>query len=254
MGQILAIARRDFMALATSIRGATIFFFLLVFIGFFYYSFIQNLLEAQMRAPMMGGEAPGLDQLLRALFFNIHFIMLLVVPAVTMGTFSEEMRTQTYRLLQTAPVSSFQIVLGKFLASTSIVGLALLFSAVYPIFMMVYGNPDAGQILSGYLGLFLLMCSQIAFGVWISSMTRIQFLSFIFTMFGLFMLLILSWIASQISGGGISESVFKYLASSSHLEDLFKGVITVSGVSYFICFTVLFLFLTNAVIDSKRWR
>ncbi len=125
---------------------------------------------------------------------------------------------------------------------------------MYPLYTIRYGNPDVGVILASYVGIFLLMCAQVAFGLWVSSMTTNQFMAFLFTMFGLFLLLILNWIAPNIGSGGIGESVVKYLASTDHLDMFLKGVISVSDVTYFLCFIGLFLFFTNVVLDSQRWR
>lgn len=254
MGAVLTIAKRDLLAYFHSMKGSVIFWFFLIFIGFFFSSFLRTFMEIQARAPMMGGEAPTLEQLLTAIFHNIHFILLLAVPAVTMSTFAEEKRSQSIRLLQTSPISASQIVFGKFLACVAMLGLVLLASAVFPLFTMKYGNPDPGPILTSYLGIFLLMCSQVAFGLWISSMTNNQFLAFLFTIFGLFLLLILNWIAPNISSSQGVESVVKYLASTTHLEVLFKGMLTVGDLMYFGVFICMFLFFTNAVLDSQRWR
>lgn len=254
MGSVFTIARRDILGYLSAPKAAGVFWFFLIFMGFFFQSFVYTFVEMQQRAPMYGGQAPGLEQLIRALFQNLHFILLLVIPAVTMASFSEEKKTQSFRLLQTAPVKSVQIVFGKFFAVLGIMGLVLLCSSVYPLYTIVYGDPDVGPILSSYLGVFLLMSSQLAFGLWISSMTTNQFMAFLFTMFGLFLLLILNWIAPNISGGGAAEEVVKYLASTTHLDNFLKGMITVADVTYFLCFTALFLFFTVIVLDSQRWR
>jgi ABC-2 type transport system permease protein len=203
----MTIAWRDLRSYFASPKGAAIFFFFLGFMGFFFQNFVATFVEMTQRAPMFGGEAPTLEQLLRALFYNLHFILILIIPAVTMSSFSEERRNQTIRLLQTSPVTATQIVLGKFLASAAVLAAVLLCSSVYPIFTKLYGNPDMGVILVSYLGIFLLMCSQVAFGLWVSSMTTNQFMAFLFTMFGLFLLLILNWIAPNITGGVIMECV-----------------------------------------------
>ncbi len=254
MGAALTIAKRDMKSFFASPRGAAIFWFFLIFMGVFFNSFVHTFNEMQASAPQMGGQAPTLEQLLKALFYNLHFILLLVIPAVTMASFAEEKRTQSLRLLVTSPISASQIVLGKFLATAGLMALVLLASAAFPLFTFIYGNPDPGPVFAAYLGLFLLICSQLAFGLWVSSMTSNQFMAFLFTMFGLFLLLILSWIAPNISGGGIMEEIFKYLASTTHLDNFFKGVISVSSVLYFILFTSVFLFFTNVVLDSQRWR
>ena len=171
-----------------------------------------------------------------------------------MASFAEEKKSQAIRLLQTAPVTATQIVIGKFLAAAGLIGLVLVASSVYPLFIAKFGNPDVGVILTSYLGLFLLMCSQVAFGLWISSMTNNQFMAFLFTMFGLFLLLILNWIAPNITAGGTLEAVVRWIASTDHLDVFFKGMLTVSDVTYFLCFIATFLFLTNVVLDSQRWR
>jgi ABC-2 type transport system permease protein len=122
------------------------------------------------------------------------------------------------------------------------------------LFVIHYGNPDTSLVLTAYLGVFLLMCSQLAFGLWISSMTSNQFMAFLFTMFGLFMLLILNWAAPKITSEGISEKVVKYIASTDHVDVFFKGMLSVQDTMYFLCFTATFLFFTNVVLDSQRWR
>ncbi len=254
MGAVFAIARRDIFGFLSAPKAAGVFWVFLMLMGFFFHSFIYTYVGMQQRAPMYGGQVPGINELLRALFQNFHFILLLVVPAIAMASFSEEKKTQCFRLLQTSPISSFQIVLGKYLALVGVMTLVLLCSTVYPIFTLAYGNPDLGIIWSSYLGIFLLMCSQLAFGMWISSMTKNQFLAFLFTMFGLFMLLILNWIAPNIGGGGSGESFVKYLAATTHFESFLKGMISVSDVMYFVCFASMFLFFTNVVVDSQRWR
>lgn len=254
MGAVIAIASRDFKSAFASPKAAAIFFFFLMTMGFFFYNFVATLLEMQARAPMMGGEAPNLEQLVRAIFYNLHFILILIVPAVTMGTFAEERKNQSFRVLQTAPVTATQIVLGKFLAIVGLMAVVLLASGVYPIFLAKYGDPDLGVIWSSYLGIFLLVASQLAFGLWISAMTKNQIMAFIFTMFGLFMLLVLNWLAPNLAGNDFFETILKYLASTEHLDVLFKGMITVADVMYFVLFTVTCLFFTNVVIDSQRWR
>lgn len=254
MNAVMTIAWRDVRSYFTSPKGGAIFFFFLGFMGLFFRNFIGTFMEMTQRAPMFGGEAPTLEQLLRALFYNLHFILILIIPAVTMSSFSEERRNQTLRLLQTSPVSATQIVLGKFLASASVLALVLVCSAVYPGFIKAYGNPDGAIIFTSYLGIFLLMCAQLAFGLWVSSMTTNQFMAFLFTMFGLFALLILNWMVPGISSDGIATNVVKYLASTDHLDVFFKGMLTVADVAYFLCFTAMFLFFTNVVLDSQRWR
>jgi len=254
MGATFAIAARDFKAFFASPKGAAIFFFFLFVMGLFFISFVYTFEEMAQKAPMMGGQAPTLEQLLKALFYNLHFIMVLVIPAITMASFAEERKTGAIKLLQTAPVSALQIVAGKFAAAAGLIGLVLLASLVFPGYLIYFGNPDIGIIATSYLGLFLLMCSQIAFGMWVSSMTQNQFMAFMFTMLGMFLLLILNWIAPNITSSGWTESTVRWIASTDHLDMFFKGMITVADTVYFLVFIATFLFFTNVVLDSQRWR
>jgi ABC-2 type transport system permease protein len=254
MSGIFAIARRDLRAYFASPKAAAIFWFFLLFMGFFFKNFVSMFMQMSSQAPMMGGQAPTIEQLLKALFYNQNFIFLLIIPAVTMASFSEERRNQSIRLLLTSPCTALEIVLGKFLAATTLMTLVLLASAVYPLYTVIYGNPDKMIILSSYLGLLLLVMSQIAFGLWISSITSNQFLAFVFTMFGLFLLLILNWMAPNLGGSELTASVLKYIANSEHLEAFFKGTLSVGHTAYFVIFTAMFLFFTNVTLDSQRWR
>jgi len=254
MSVVFTIAKRDIKSYFASPKGGAILFFFLILMGSFFQNFVVSYIEYEQRASTMGGQAPTLEQLLRAFFYNLNFILVLIVPAVTMASFSEEKRNSSLRLLQTAPVKAIEIVLGKFIATAGVMGIVLLAASVYPLFLVKYGNPDGGVIIASLLGMFLLMCSQLAFGLWISSMTNNQFMAFLFTMFGLFLLLVLNWLAPSLSGGGVAEKIIKYIASTDHLDVFLKGMISVSNLAYFLCFTALFLFLTNVSLDSERWR
>lgn len=254
MSLVLTIAQRDFKGFFSTMRGSAILWFFLLFTGIFFWSFINTFLEIQSRAPMMGGEVPSLEQLISAVFQNIQFILLLVVPAVTMSSFSEDKRTKADRLLQTSPIKAIDIVLGKFIACSGILLSVLVATIPFILFTLYYGNPDLGPIITSYLGLFLLMCSQVAFGIWVSSMTSNQFISFIFTMFGLFLLLILNFIAKSLTHNEYGQGIIRYISASNHLDPLFKGMVSVGDIVYFLSFIAVFLFFTNFVLDSQRWR
>ena len=254
MTAILALAGRDFRANMFSLRGASIMFFFLIILGAFFQSFVYTFVEMSSSAPSMGASPPNLDQLVQATCHNLNFILLMALPAVTMASFSEERKTKSLRLLQTAPIGAFEIVMGKFFACFMVLSVVLVGSFVYMGFIAAYGKPDFGLMASSYLGLFLLVASHVAFGIFVSSMTSHQFLAFIFTLGGLFFMLILNWIAPNIASDTGVQGFVKYLASTTHLDPFFKGVISVGDVSYFLLMTVLFLFLSAQVIDSQRWR
>ena len=254
MSAVIAIAKRDIKSSFYSLKGSAIFWFFLFLMGIFFQSSLSSYVEFQQRALSMGGQAPTLEQLLNAVYSYFQFMIFLIIPAVTMASFSEEKSNQSIKLLSTAPITSLQIVLGKYLACFFLMLLVLLSSSVFSIYTVSYGDPDLGIILTSHIGLLLVISAQVAFGIWISSMTSNQFIAFLFTMCGMFLLMILSWIAPNITSNSNTESFFKYLASNTHLDPFLKGMISVADVTYFVIFTVLFLFLTNLSLDSQRWK
>lgn len=254
MFKALIIAGRDLKASLWSIRGAAILFFFLIILGSFFQSFVYTFVEMQNNAPMMTQEAPSLSQLVQALSHNMNFILLLALPAVTMVSFAEERRQKTLRLLQTAPLGVWQMVLGKFFGAFALMGVLLLSSLVYIGYMVGYGNPDPGVIVSAYVGLTLLVAANVSFGIFVSALTSHQFLAFIFTIAGLFFMLILNWIAPNITSQEGVEGFVKYLASTTHLDPFLKGMMSVADVGYFLLVTGLFLFLTHQAIIAEKWR
>ena len=206
---------------------------------------------------MMGmGQAPPppLQEFIKGLVYNLQFLFMMVVPAITMGSFAEEMKTQTIRFLQTAPVSSLSIVFGKFLSSFLTLLFAIVLCSVFPLFFLIFGNGEFGTTLVSYLGLMLLMGFQVSFGVWLSSLTSQQLIAFLFTILGLLTFFILDFVVPKIVGQGMVADVLSYLAPLSHFDNFLNGLITVEDVSYFIIMTVGFLFFAHVSYDSKRWR
>ncbi|MDA9951588.1 ABC transporter permease [Oligoflexaceae bacterium] len=254
MSAIRVIFWRDFRAYFSTPKAAIINFVILIIMSLFFISFVSTYLDAQRSAAEYGGVSYTLPQLLRAFYFNLHFILILIVPGVTMSVFSADRLSHSYKLLQNAPVFAYQIVIGKYLAAVALLSLILLSTFVYPAYLVMYGNPDIGPIITAYLGIFLLIASQVAFGVWIASMTESQFMAFGLTITGTFILMILNWVAPNISGGGIGEGILKYMASTPHLDNFIKGLITVADTTYFLIGVFIFLLFATSVVDSERWR
>lgn len=248
----LAIAKRDIAGFFATLRGPAILWFFLLFTGIFFWSFVNTFLEFQ-NSPQ-ATDAPSLEQLIAAVFQNIQFILMLVIPAVTMSAFSEERQAKTFRLLRSAPLTSWQIVAGKMIGGCAIIALVILATIPLIGYAMIYGNPDPGPILTSYFGLMLLMVAQVAFGVFISAITHHQFLSFVFTLCGLFFSMILSWIARSLTQNDVGQSLMRYLSTTHHLDPLLKGLVSVYDVAYFVLLAAAFVLLTVYAIDAEDAR
>ncbi len=248
MIQILHIARKEFREYFTSIVGY-IFLTLVVFItGFFFWtilSYYASLTEQMAANPTMG-EVPSLTEfVLGNMFSNLAVIVLIVTPFVTMRLIAEERRQHTLELLMTAPVSSGEIVVGKFLGAFAFYGVALILTLHYPGTLLMLGSPDVGPMLTGYLGALLFGGACISFGLLASSLTQHQLVAGVVSFgFALFM-----WI---IGWGSEGAGIRQYLSLTEHYDGFVKGFIKLESIIYYLSFIVFFLFATQQRIETMR--
>ena len=191
---------------------------------------------------------------LNGAFGNITFILILVAPILTMKLLAEEVRMGTLELLLTSPVDDWQVVVGKYLGSLILFAVMLLApTLVYVVFLVAFGQPDFGPIISGYLGVLLLGGAFLAVGVLASSLTQNQvvagFLGIVF--------LLLMWISdalNQIVGGGAVGSALSYLSITQHYNDFLSGVIATPNIIYPLSVIAVSLFIATQVLQTRRWR
>ena len=185
-------------------------------------------------------------------FQNMSVILLLMIPVITMRSFSEEQKNKTIQLLLAAPLSLWEIVAGKFLACMGVVALMLIISSYNIIFILLLGTPEIGPILTGYLGILLMSGCFISAGILASSLTKNQVIAAVLAFgFALFAWII-GW-AAQSVGPGLGE-ILEYLSLVSHLDNFLKGILDSSDIIYYLSIIAFFLFLAHRVLDSRRWR
>jgi gliding motility-associated transport system permease protein len=192
------------------------------------------------------------DFVIAPLLHNLSVVLVILVPVITMRSFAEEKRTGTYELLMTSPLSITAIVLGKFLGAFVFALLMVALTGIYPLILLLYGNPELGIIASGYLGLVLLATAFISVGLLTSSFTENQIIAAVSCLVTLLLLYIISWPAE--TSGPVMSAVLRYLSLTEHFSDMVKGVIDTSDVAYFASVILLSLFLTQRSVESVRWR
>lgn len=184
------------------------------------------------------------------------FILMFVVPALTMRLLAEERQQRTIALLLTSPVSHLEIVLGKYFACLGYLAAVLLVTGFYPLVLAKYGSPDWGVILSSYLGAFLILSCFAAIGVFASSLSDSQMLSAVVA-FGisLFFWIIHFWKEYLADGWleGLGDFVY---AMSLHvpLLEFMQGAIHLKYVIFYLSFAGFFLFLAHRKLSSSAWR
>ncbi|MBQ3354551.1 MAG: gliding motility-associated ABC transporter permease subunit GldF [Bacteroidales bacterium] len=194
---------------------------------------------------------------LDGLFILAPWVFLFLVPAVTMRSFAEENRTGTIEMLLTKPLSDWQIIMAKFLASVALVLLALIPTGVY--YFSVYrlgfpmGNLDSGSILGSYIGLFLLSASFISIGIFCSSVTNNQILAFILSVFLCGFIYIGFEFIYSLSLFGPIDLFIQRLGIASHYSSISRGVVDTRDILYFLSVMALFLSSTKLVLASRKW-
>ncbi len=165
---------------------------------------------------------------------SILFMFLLAVPVLTMRLFTDEMRMRTDQLLLTSPVRIVEIVLGKYLAALIVFFITMVITVFYAILVAIYGDLDTWQTVGGYIGFFLVGCSFISVGLFVSATTENQVIAAIVT----FSALLLAWIMDAIQSGVPTDPTSGII---------FAGVIALA-VAAWIYFSTKNTYLGGAVL------
>jgi ABC-2 type transport system permease protein len=196
--------------------------------------------------------ANGREASLRGLIQNVSVLYLFIVPAISMRLLAEEQRTGTVELLLTNPVQEWEIVTGKFLASIMLVLVMLALTLVFPLFLFIFGNPDRGPMITGYLGIFLQAAAFLSIGLWASSLTQNQIVAAIVA----FALLLVLWLSDNLGQflGGTIGSIVSYTSVINRFQSFPQGVIQTNDVVYYLTLIVAGIVLSTLSLQSRRYR
>ena len=190
-------------------------------------------------------------------FFTLApWIFLFLIPAITMKSFSEEIRQGTLELLLSKPLSHWQLVLGKFFGALVLVIMALIPTLLYVITIYYLGKPignlDTGVIIGSYFGLVFLGSCYTAIGIFASILSPNQIVSFILAVFLCFIGYFAFDALADLNLLSIGSFGAEDLGISSHYESISRGVIDTRDLVYFVTFTIFFLALTKFSLSSKK--
>src|SRR4051812_4004387 len=254
MNNILAIAHKELKSyFASPIAYIVIGFFALLF-GYFFYALLVFFERQSMQMAGLGGaqSVNVNEQMIRPVFLNASVILLFVLPMITMRTYSEEKRSGTIELLLTAPLTDFQIIMGKFLGAMGLFAAMMVVTVPHVLILFAFGHPEWKPIVTSYLGLLLFGGCFISLGLFISSLTNNQIVAAVVTFSVFLMLWVINWLGS-VSTGWVAD-VTNYLSIIDQLDDFTKGVIDTSHLIYYLSFISFGLFLTAKAVDTERWR
>ena len=191
------------------------------------------------------------------LFALAPWIFMFLAPAVTMRMFSEEQRTGTIELLLTKPVSEWQIIFSKYLAGIVLILFTLLPTLFYFYTVSDLGAPkwnvDTGAMWGSYIGLVFLSAAFTSIGLFASSISSNQIISFILGVFLSFFCFVGLESLSSLELFGIADHVILKLGINEHYISMSRGVIDTRDTLYFIALIGIFLWLTKLKLDSRKW-
>lgn len=194
---------------------------------------------------------------LSILFYLAPYVYMFLIPAITMRTFAEEKKAGTMELLLTRPLTDWDIILGKYLASFLLIMFTLLPTLVYYYSVYTLGNPagnvDSAGIFGSYIGLLLLGAMFTAIGIFASSISDNQITSFIVAAFLCFVLYAGFSSLTTIDAWGELAFFISQLGIDYHYKALSRGLIDSRNVIYFLSLIALMLMATKLVLSSRKW-
>ena len=231
-----AIYKKELRAYLTSMTGY-IFMAVLLAVTSLYY--VANCLVGGY--PVFG-----------AVLSSVYFVLLIIVPVLTMRSMAEEKRQKTDQLLMTAPVSLWKIVLGKYLAMVTIFLIPMAILCLYPLILLQFGSVSLPMAYTAILGYTLFGAACLGIGLFLSALTESQVIAAVLTFGVLFFLNMASGIANVIGASGVLASVLNALCIYQPFINFVQGIVDLSGVLYYVTVIILSLFLTVQLMQKKH--
>lgn len=231
-----AIYKRELRGYLTSMTGYIFMAVLLAVAGLYY------------TANCLVGGYPVFGVILS----SIYFVLLLVVPVLTMRSMAEEKKQKTDQLLLTAPVSIWKIVAGKYLAMLTIFLIPMLILCLYPLILLQFGSVSLPMAYASIFGYTLFGAACLAIGLFLSALTESQVIAAVITFGVLFFLNMSSGIASVIGAEGILADILSAICIYEPFINFVQGIFDLTGVVYYVTVSLMFLFFTVQLLYKKH--
>lgn len=189
---------------------------------------------------------------LAAVYGNMFYIIMFIIPVITMKTFSEEKRQKTDQALLTSPTSLTEIVIGKFLGAFILFAVCCCIFLVYAVVISFFAAPDWPVILCTFFGVILLGAALIAINVFISALTESMIIAAVAGMALGLLVSFLTNISDMISIEWITF-VLQKINPLSYYTNFTYGILSITDIVYYLTLTGLFLFFTVRVLEKRRW-
>ncbi len=186
---------------------------------------------------------------LRSFFSMLPIVLCFVVPSITMRLFAEELRSGSYELLTTLPVTMGEVLIGKYLAALAFIIIMMLPTVSYAIFISFLGDMDWGPVVGGYVGAVLLAAAYTALGIFASALTKNQIIAFIIGLSLCFLLFIIDKVL--FFAPAFMVGVLQFLGSDYHFRNIERGILDSRDIIYFLSVCFVALYVTHRVTQEK---
>ncbi|MFZ1830088.1 MAG: ABC transporter permease subunit [Candidatus Competibacteraceae bacterium] len=248
---ITVIAARELRRLLLSPLAWTLLAMIQGLLAWIFLLLVDDFRELQGRLASLDN-APGVTDLVAAPLLRVAaWVLLLLIPLLTMQLFSEERRTRTLDLLFSAPVTMTEIVLGKYLGILAFLLMTVALIALMPLSLALGAALDPGKLLAGILGLSLLVAAASAAGLYLSVLTTQPAVAALTTL-GLLLALWMVDAASTVPG--ITGDLLGYLSLRRHYDTFLLGLFDSADFIYYLLFSAMFLSLAIRRLDDLRLR
>lgn len=248
MRNIWTIAKREYkMYFVSPVAYAVAFLFLIVMGWFFFSGMMDAIINSVYQS-----YAPTVQMVVGPMVTLFLFTM----PAITMGSLAKEQSSGTMELLLTSPIRDAELVVGKWLGSFLFMLTLLAITLLYPVALnfMVEPGIDQGLMVSGYLGLALMLSSLLAIGVAISALFNNQIVVFVVNLAVVLLVWLIQPTGSTGTASGLGYQILQNLNFIDHYIDFYRGTIGLSNLAYYLSLTGLALMLGTVFVESRRWR
>lgn len=194
----------------------------------------------------------GKESSVSLFFIILLFVYGIIVPLLTMKSFSEERKTRTEQLLLTSPVSITGMVMGKFFSAYTMFAGSFVVSCINFYTLFRYGTPNVASLVSYSVGILLVGAAYVSIGLFISSLTENQLIAAIATIGTLIVMLVISFLNQYIDFYP-ARLILSFISIYSRFSNFTYGILDISALLYYFSICFIFLFLTVRVYEKRRW-
>lgn len=238
------LSAREFKSLFHSPMAWSLLGVVTIILAWLFLVQIESYLKIQPSLVARASELGVTDLIISPLFDSSAMVLLLITPLLSMRLLSEEFRSGTIQLLLSSPLSTQQIILGKYLALLGMLFIVLFITALMPLSLLLGATIDSGRVAASLLGLALLLASYGAIGLYLSSLTEQPAVAAVST-YGVLLFL---WIINLSNNSGL----FDWLSLAGHFRPFLNGQVSTGDIAYFLLLIVASLLMTIHQLEQRR--